>query len=700
MLLDEHHSKDLLSEFGVPVPKGMALWPGDLTSAQPPFSTPWFVKAQVLTGGRGKAGGIRRVDTLADLPGVARQVLDLPIRGHRAPYLRLEPGANIEREFYLSFAVSRSRRSVVLTAGREGGMEIEGLGAENLLTLDVPLPDGPRPHQLREALFHLGLPKALAGEFQGLLEALWRAVTEAQLLLAEINPLVLTTDGRLLALDAKVEVDDNALDLNPDLGRFLEPAHFPDEENIARAAGLSYVDLNGFVGIMVNGAGLAMATMDLLNFSDLPAANFLDLGGGADAARMRTAFQLLFAHPRVRLIFLNLFGGILSCEKVALAMREALDGKAPRKPIVARLSGNSAEAGRAVLTGLRQPDIHLARSMAEAVEILHGLKPADAPASPFTLPAERPATPRPPAALCAGPGCALARELNLDDPRGPAVLVQGVTGKEGRHHAGLMRACGANVVAGVTPFKGGQEMDGVPVYDTVRQACAGRRVDVSIIFVPPRLAPDAILEAAEAGVRWIVCITEGIRQQDMLAVLPRVRELGARLVGPNTPGLMVPGRFKIGILPPAPFTPGPLAVLSRSGTLTYECAARLSAAGLGQSFCLGIGGDPFIGLGFVEAFELLRDHAPTRAVVVLGEIGGRAEEDLARFVTETRYPKPVVAFVAGRTAPPGRRLGHAGAILEPGASMEGKLDALRGAGFLTASSLTELPALAARALDL
>ncbi len=693
MLLDEHRSKELLAQAGLPVPQGLLAGPDDVAGLKPPFGPPWFVKAQVLAGGRGKAGAIRRVDRPEDLPGVASDILSMRVKGLAVPKVRIEPGADIERELYLSLAVSRSRKAILLTTGRQGGVDIESQGADNLLVQELCPDTGPAPRQVRAALFHLGLGKEQARAFDGLLGRLWSALCDHALLLAEINPLVLTKSGQFLALDGKVEVDDNGLDLNPGLARFLEPAHYSPEENAAREAGLSYISLSGFVGLMVNGAGLAMATMDLLNHSDLPAANFLDLGGGADEARMRTAFGLLFSNPLVRLIFINLYGGILSCEKVARAMRDALDGQEPPKPIVARLAGNGAAQGLAVLKDMGLAQVHPAAEMDEAIALLAGLRPKDAAKSPFEAPREPDAVFVPPAAVCAG------RRPVFDLDKESGILVQGLTGREGRLHAELMLGYGAKVVAGVTPFKGGQKVLSLPVYDTVAQATAEHNIQASVVFVPPALAADAVCEAAEAGIPWVACITEGIPQRDMLCALPRLAATNVRLVGPNTPGIMVPGQTKMGIAPAGPFTPGPLAVFSRSGTLTYEVAARLSRAGLGQSVCVGVGGDPFTGLNFIDLCELVRDHEPTRAVVILGEIGGRAEENLARYVTETGFPKPVVSFVAGRTAPPGRRLGHAGAILESGGSMEGKLEAMRQAGFLTAASLTDLPGLAARALE-
>lgn len=682
MHLNEHDSKRLFEQAGLPVPDGLAVTTDDIDGFAPPFSTPWFVKAQVLTGGRGKAGGIRRVDAPEDFAATAADILAMDIKGHSVPLVRVEPGTNIDREFYLSLTVSRERRRIVLTLGREGGVEIENLGAENLLVQDIEFPAGLQSHHIRAAFFHLGLTKSLFPQFSELLVRLFGAVSDRNLLLAEINPLVLTGEGSLICLDGKVEIDDNAADIDATLQDFYRPEHRAQEENVARDAGLSFVKLDGFVGLMVNGAGLAMATMDLLNYSDLPAANFLDLGGGADQTRMETAFGLLFGDDRVEMLFINLYGGILSCEKVARAMEAALGGKAPKKPIVARLSGNQAQEGLACLRGLNVDNLYLASEMGEAIDILTGLRSKSAPNSIFTAPE----TPAP----CSRPAARFRPGPVFDIDENTSILVQGLTGKEGSLHAELMLAYGADVVCGVTPFKGGLEVLGKPVYSSIAEACRHHEIGASIIFVPASMAADAVLEAAANNIPWCVCITEGIPQQDMLAALSQMRDTPTRLLGPNTPGLIVPGKTKIGILPTDPFTPGPVAVLSRSGTLTYEVAARMSAAGLGQSVCVGVGGDPFVGQSFTDMFELLRNHEETKAVVVLGEIGGRAEEDLARYVTESGFDKPVVSFIAGRTAPPGKRLGHAGAILEKGGTIEDKIETMRKAGFRVCASLDDI----------
>ena len=270
--------------------------------------------------------------------------------------------------------------------------------------------------------------------------------------------------------------------------------------------------------------------------------------------------------------------------------------------------------------------------------------------------------------------------------RDSRVVVQGFTGKEGTFHAEQMIAYGTNVVAGVTPGKGGQRHLDRPVYNTVREAVEREGADVSCIFVPPAFAADAILEAADAGAGVVVCITEGIPTRDMIPVRPYVQKRGARLIGPNCPGVLTPGECKVGIMPTMIFADGPVGVVSRSGTLTYEAVDQLTRAGLGQSTAVGIGGDPIIGTTFRDALALFEADPETEAVVMIGEIGGTAEEEAAQFVRE-RMSKPVFGHLAGRTAPPGRRMGHAGAIIAGGkGTAEEKLKAMREAGITTIES--------------
>jgi succinyl-CoA synthetase alpha subunit len=277
------------------------------------------------------------------------------------------------------------------------------------------------------------------------------------------------------------------------------------------------------------------------------------------------------------------------------------------------------------------------------------------------------------------------------------VIVQGITGREGQFHTRNMKAAGTNIVGGVTPGKGGTTAEGVPVFDTVAEAKAATDAEASCIFVPPPGAADAIMEAASVGISLIVCITEGIPVIDMTRAMLVVREHGVRLIGPNCPGMCTPGQGKIGIIPYQIFKPGPVGFISRSGTLTYEVVALLSEAGIGQSTCIGIGGDPIIGSTFVDYLKLFDADPGTKAVVMCGEIGGSDEEDAAEFIKT--MSKPVVAFVSGRTAPPGKRMGHAGAIISGNTgTAQGKVAALQAARVPVADTIFEIPDLVNRAL--
>ncbi|RME82704.1 MAG: succinate--CoA ligase subunit alpha [Caldilineae bacterium] len=245
------------------------------------------------------------------------------------------------------------------------------------------------------------------------------------------------------------------------------------------------------------------------------------------------------------------------------------------------------------------------------------------------------------------------------------LIVQGLTGREGRFHAEQMIAYGTNIVAGVTPGKGGQEVLGVPVFNTVAEARQATDANASIIYVPARFAADAILEAADAGLELVVCITEGIPVLDMITVRAYLDTVHTRLIGPNCPGVITPGEAKVGIMPGNIHKPGPVGVVSRSGTLTYEAVAALSDMGIGQSTVVGIGGDPIIGTKFIDVLRLFEEDPDTRHVVMIGEIGGSDEEVAAEYIA-THMKTPVTGFIAGQTAPPGKRMGHAGAIISGG----------------------------------
>ena len=278
------------------------------------------------------------------------------------------------------------------------------------------------------------------------------------------------------------------------------------------------------------------------------------------------------------------------------------------------------------------------------------------------------------------------------------VIVQGITGRDGSFHTQGMIEYGTKVVAGVTPGKGGTMVHGVPVHDSVAEARAATGANTSVIYVPAPYAADAIYEAVEAGMKLVVCISEGVPVNDMIEVYAAVERSSSRLIGPNCPGLISPGKAKVGILPGFIHQPGEVGVVSRSGTLTYQVVDLLSRAGIGQSTCIGIGGDPIIGTNFLDALEMFENDPGTKAVVMIGEIGGTDEQEAARFV-KSSMTKPVVGFVAGRTAPPGKRMGHAGAIISGGGgTAQEKTEAMNAAGIPVARVPSDIPGLVLKVL--
>jgi succinyl-CoA synthetase alpha subunit len=278
------------------------------------------------------------------------------------------------------------------------------------------------------------------------------------------------------------------------------------------------------------------------------------------------------------------------------------------------------------------------------------------------------------------------------------VIVQGITGNEGRFHAAAMLHYGPKGVAGVTPGQGGQEVEGLPVYNTMGEAAAKHGANTSIIFVPARFTRSAVLEAIDAGLKTVVVITEGTPQKDAIEFVAKARQKGVIIVGPNCPGVISPvRRVKVGILPDHIFRPGSIGIASRSGTLTYEIAWHISYVGQGQSTCIGLGGDAIVGLDFVTLLEMFQKDDETKGVVLIGEIGGDAEERAAQYIAERKYPKPVVAYIAGRLAPPGKRMGHAGAIIMGSAgTAKSKIEAFNKAGVPVAEKPSDIVRFLAR----
>jgi succinyl-CoA synthetase alpha subunit len=271
------------------------------------------------------------------------------------------------------------------------------------------------------------------------------------------------------------------------------------------------------------------------------------------------------------------------------------------------------------------------------------------------------------------------------------VIVQGITGNQGSFHTKLMLEYGTRIVAGVTPGKGGEEIHGVPVYDTIKDALSNHDAEASIIFVPAKFCKEAILEAVEQSLSPIVVITEGIPLFDSMIALEEAGKKNVKIIGPNTPGIITPNEFKLGIMPTHVFSRGNIGLISRSGTLSYEIASELTVSKQGQSTCLGIGGDKVTGLNYIDVLEMFRQDSETRAIAMIGEIGGTMEEEAAEYVTKTEYEKPIVAFIAGRTAPPGKKMGHAGAIISGGkGTPSSKINAFKKAGIHIAETPSDI----------
>jgi succinyl-CoA synthetase alpha subunit len=287
-----------------------------------------------------------------------------------------------------------------------------------------------------------------------------------------------------------------------------------------------------------------------------------------------------------------------------------------------------------------------------------------------------------------------ASKLGIIINKNTRTIVQGITGTQGSFHTKLMLEYGTKIVAGTSPGKGGTQIHGVPVYDTVEEIQAKHSANASIIFVPAPFAADAALEALENGIKTITIITEHIPIKDAIDVMTYAKKANATIIGPNTPGIITPGESKLGIMPAQIFKPGSIGMVSRSGTLTYEIAAGLTRKNLGQSTCLGLGGDPVTGLNFIDALRMFEEDSQTKAVVLIGEIGGNLEELTAEYIAKQKYPKPVVAFVAGISAPPGKRMGHAGAIVMGKAgTAKSKIETFRDAGVKVAEKPNDIPGL-------
>ncbi len=479
----------------------------------------------------------------------------------------------------------------------------------------------------------------------------------------------MTPDRKVKALDAKVTLDNNALYRHPENAALK--VHGDEDPQEAKAAehGLQYVALDGDIGILGNGAGLVMSTLDVVAQAGGSPANFLDAGGGSDAETIKQGVEVILGNPKVKAVLFNIFGGITRCDEVARGLIAAFaeinaDGpvrRAPRRH-QRRRGPRAAGAGRAAERASRQDDERGGREGRRARE-----------------------------------GAELMAVLVDNDTR---LAVAGITGREGSFHTLNNRTYGTNVVGGVTPGKGGQDVEGIPVFNSWAECADAAQPNAAMIFVPPRFAADSILEAAAAGVSLIVAITEGIPAHDELRVYNTLKRdfPGTVLVGPNCPGVLSPGKANIGIIPASFFKPGNVGVVSRSGTLTYQIGNEIAQRGFGNSSIVGIGGDPVPGSSFVDVIALFEADPETELIVLSGEIGGSAEEEAADYIAE-HVTKPVIGYIAGFTAPPGKQMGHAGAIVSGSSGTAvAKAEALEAKGVRVGRTPTEVAEIAVEIL--
>src|SRR5918995_2314109 len=540
MDLLEYQGKQLFAKHGVPVPDGRpATTVQEAVEAAEELGYPVVIKAQVQIGGRGKAGGIKLANDRGEAEEHARAILGLDIRGFTVHELYVEKASEVEEEYYAAIVFDRSAKKPMAMLSKMGGMDVEEVAetdpqAMRMLHVDPLL--GLQDFHGRRLAFESGIAEDVIRPVGAMLAKLYDVFVSEDATLVEVNPLLITKSREVVALDAKVTVDDNALYRHPDVAELRDLSAEDPQERMAKERGLTYVKLDGNVGILGNGAGLVMSTLDVVAQAGGEPANFLDAGGGSKADAIVDAVEVILANEKVTAVLFNIFGGITRCDEVANGLVEAFNKIKPDVPFVVRLDGTNDVAGREILADAQLPNEHV---------------------------------------------------------------------------------------------------EGTPIFDTMHEAVSEAGANTAMIFVPPRFAADSILEAADAGVELVIAITEGIPAHDMLRVYTHLRRTGrTRLVGPNCPGILSPGKANVGIIPAHFFSEGNVGLVSRSGTLTYQIGNELAQRGFGNSTIVGIGGDPIVGSAVVDVIALFEADPETELIVMSGAICGSAEGVAAEYIAE------------------------------------------------------------------
>ena len=512
MDLLEYQGKQLFARHDIPVPTGApATTVADAVAAADEVGYPCVVKAQVLIGGRGKAGGIKLAKDRHEAEDAANAILGMDIRGFTVHEVWVEAASDIAAELYASIVFDRSARKPLVMLSTRGGMDIEEVAEtepEAIATLHVDPLLGFQDFHARRLAFDAGVDADVVRPIGALLSRLYTAFVAEEAMLVEVNPLIITGDRQVRALDAKVTLDDNSLFRHPDNAALRNPSAEDPQEQMAKERGLTYVKLDGNIGILGNGAGLVMSTLDVVALAGGKPANFLDAGGGSQADEVTSAVEVILANESVTAVLFNIFGGITRCDEVARGLIQAFETVKPTVPFVVRLDGTNDVEGRELLAEAALPNVHVEATMD--------------------------------AAAARGRG---AGRMSILIDKDTKLVVSGITGREGTFHALNNRRYGTQVVGGVTPGKGGQDVEGIPVFNTFEDAVKDTGANTAMIFVPPRFAADSILEAADAGITTIIAITEGIPAFDELRVATHLaRTPGLRLIGPELPGRPVAGQ--------------------------------------------------------------------------------------------------------------------------------------------------------------